>query len=169
MFLRMLEYYQGVMILTTNRVRVIDAAFLSRVHLAVQYNGHSQETRQKMWENFVDDIPSDDVSGDVNSATFKELSTLPLNGRQIKNCMRTAVALARGHARQLCFADLQETAKGTLDFCSQLQTATNECGPEIEEHQQSEDNQNLGENQQPEATTTQRPAKRRRLDDGDGS
>ena len=37
MFLRLLEYYKGVMFLTTNRVSAFDAAFQSRIHLTINY------------------------------------------------------------------------------------------------------------------------------------
>lgn len=36
-FLRSLEYYAGVLFLTTNRVGSIDQAFKSRIHLSVYY------------------------------------------------------------------------------------------------------------------------------------
>ena len=35
-FLRKLEYYQGIMLLTTNRVRDFDDAIQSRIHLALR-------------------------------------------------------------------------------------------------------------------------------------
>jgi SpoVK/Ycf46/Vps4 family AAA+-type ATPase len=37
MFLRMLEYYRGIMFLTTNRVNDFDPAMQSRIHLAIKY------------------------------------------------------------------------------------------------------------------------------------
>ena len=36
-FLRLLEYHQGVLFLTTNRVKNIDSAFYSRISVALQY------------------------------------------------------------------------------------------------------------------------------------
>ncbi|TGJ75550.1 hypothetical protein E0Z10_g10983, partial [Xylaria hypoxylon] len=36
-FLRALEYYRGVLFLTTNRVQTFDAAFTSRIHVALHY------------------------------------------------------------------------------------------------------------------------------------
>lgn len=36
-FLRTLEYYQGIMFFTTNRVKEIDAAIASRIHFKIQY------------------------------------------------------------------------------------------------------------------------------------
>ena len=36
-FLRMLEYYEGILVLTSNRVGVFDEAFKSRIQLALHY------------------------------------------------------------------------------------------------------------------------------------
>lgn len=46
MFLRMLEYYRGIMFLTTNRVNDFDEAMQSRIHLAIRYPLLSKETRK---------------------------------------------------------------------------------------------------------------------------
>ncbi|KAE8440393.1 hypothetical protein EG329_008169 [Mollisiaceae sp. DMI_Dod_QoI] len=37
-FLRTMEYYQGIMVLTTNRVTEFDLAALSRIHLKIKYD-----------------------------------------------------------------------------------------------------------------------------------
>ncbi|PKK67210.1 P-loop containing nucleoside triphosphate hydrolase protein, partial [Rhizophagus irregularis] len=37
-FLRLLEYHQGILFLTTNRVKCFDAAFQSRVSISLKYN-----------------------------------------------------------------------------------------------------------------------------------
>ena len=36
-FLRVLEYYEGILILTSNRIGTFDEAFKSRVQLAIHY------------------------------------------------------------------------------------------------------------------------------------
>jgi AAA+ superfamily predicted ATPase len=36
-FLRLLEYYTGVLFMTTNRVDAIEPAILSRIHLTIEY------------------------------------------------------------------------------------------------------------------------------------
>src|SRR4051794_15086173 len=36
-FLRQLEYYRGILLLTTNRLKSIDSAFQSRIHFCFQY------------------------------------------------------------------------------------------------------------------------------------
>src|ERR1700712_1764915 len=52
-FLRLLEYYEGVLFLTTNRVDNIDAAFESRIHLSLQYDELDKASRKHVWETFL--------------------------------------------------------------------------------------------------------------------
>src|SRR6266487_4835165 len=41
-FLRTLEYYEGIMFLTTNRVQTFDDAIASRIHLMIKYESLSK-------------------------------------------------------------------------------------------------------------------------------
>ncbi|PNS20817.1 Mitochondrial inner membrane i-AAA protease supercomplex subunit YME1 [Sphaceloma murrayae] len=52
-FLRVLEYYEGIMFLTTNRVQTFDAAFQSRIHISLDYPELSIESRKQVWKNFL--------------------------------------------------------------------------------------------------------------------
>lgn len=53
-FLRVLEYYEGIMFLTTNRVRTFDAAFQSRIHISIEYPELDTKSRKKVWRNFLE-------------------------------------------------------------------------------------------------------------------
>lgn len=53
-FLRVLEYYEGIMFLTTNRVRTFDAAFQSRIHISLEYPELDAKSRKKVWRNFLE-------------------------------------------------------------------------------------------------------------------
>eukprot|EP01098_Paradermamoeba_levis_P012870 TRINITY_DN5731_c0_g1_i1.p1 TRINITY_DN5731_c0_g1~~TRINITY_DN5731_c0_g1_i1.p1 ORF type:complete len:265 (+),score=88.11 TRINITY_DN5731_c0_g1_i1:78-797(+) len=53
-FLRLLEYHQGVLFLTTNRVKCFDRAFHSRISLLLHYRDLTAEAREKIWLNFID-------------------------------------------------------------------------------------------------------------------
>lgn len=44
-FLRKMEYFQSLLFLTTNRVRQIDEAFTSRVHVVIEYPPLGNERR----------------------------------------------------------------------------------------------------------------------------
>ncbi|CAE6373442.1 unnamed protein product, partial [Rhizoctonia solani] len=48
-FLRVLEYHSGVLILTTNRIRSFDDAFLSRFSVALRYPDLDRESRKVLW------------------------------------------------------------------------------------------------------------------------
>jgi len=48
-FLRTMEYCQGIMLLTTNRVTEFDPAALSRIHLKVKYDDLTSKARREVW------------------------------------------------------------------------------------------------------------------------
>jgi len=52
-FLRVLEYYEGIMFLTTNRVNIFDAAFQSRIHISLDYTELTIDSRKAVWKNFL--------------------------------------------------------------------------------------------------------------------
>lgn len=49
-FLRVTEYYEGIVFLTTNRVSTIDPAFQSRVHVSLEYPELDRNGRKGIWE-----------------------------------------------------------------------------------------------------------------------
>ncbi|KAI0033879.1 P-loop containing nucleoside triphosphate hydrolase protein [Vararia minispora EC-137] len=91
-FLRHLEYYQGIMILTTNMVGQCDHAFESRIHFSVYYPELDRTARKAIWENFFkkQSVPVRDVDLD-------ELANYSINGRQIKNAFSSAHTMARAN------------------------------------------------------------------------
>lgn len=105
MFLRVLEYYSGILILTTNRVGEFDEAFKSRIHISLYYPKLDRESTLKIWDMNLKRIQRSGVDMDVDedrilkfaqthwSASKKKL-TRRWNGRQIKNAFQTAIALA---------------------------------------------------------------------------
>ncbi|KAK3941972.1 ATPase [Diplogelasinospora grovesii] len=90
-FLRTLEYYEGIMFMTTNRVDNIDAAFQSRIHVSLDYPDLTAEARHAIWKNF---LTTTTLETDVSDDDIAELAELHLNGRQIKNVLKTAQLLA---------------------------------------------------------------------------
>ncbi|KAJ5736435.1 ATPase AAA-type core [Penicillium malachiteum] len=95
-FLRLLEYFQGILFLTTNRVETFDDAFQSRIHVALRYGDLATKAKRSIWKMFLERVRA--IEG-VKVAEFSEedyntLSRHTLNGRQIKNSVRTAQALA---------------------------------------------------------------------------
>ncbi|KAI0153125.1 ATPase [Xylariaceae sp. FL1272] len=90
-FLRTLEYYQGILFMTTNRVDNIDAAFQSRIHVSLEYPDLTQESRRQIWQQF---LGAAILKNSITQGDLDDLSTLSLNGRQIKNVLKTAQLLA---------------------------------------------------------------------------
>ncbi|KAF2654956.1 ATPase [Lophiostoma macrostomum CBS 122681] len=88
-FLRLLEYYQGTLFLTTNRVENMDPAFQSRIHVHLKYKDLSNQSRRQIWSSFLEKMPSNFSDGEL-----EELAGVMLNGRQIKNLVKTAQLLA---------------------------------------------------------------------------
>lgn len=96
-FLKQLEYYRGVMFLTTNRLSTFDAAFESRIHLSIHYGPLNYESRLHVWRTFLQG-GGDGAHGYESELTDKQLELLAkhkLNGRHIKNIVKTSRLLAR--------------------------------------------------------------------------
>ncbi|KAL8626238.1 hypothetical protein Q9189_008078 [Teloschistes chrysophthalmus] len=93
-FLRTLEYYRGIMILTTNRVKDIDDAIQSRISVALHYGPLGLDTRKTIWESFLKKVVKATGRAAYTSVDLDWLAKKDVNGRQIKNMINTAHALA---------------------------------------------------------------------------
>lgn len=91
-FLRQLEYYQGLLFLTTNRIERIDSAFKSRIDLIIPYKDLDTFARKQVWKNFVNRLPPTEVQ--ISEADFDKLAETNMNGRDIKNTIKTSLILA---------------------------------------------------------------------------
>jgi ATPase family associated with various cellular activities (AAA) len=87
-FLRVIEYYEGVLFLTTNRITNIDDAFHSRIHVSMKYPNLTAKSRRHIWATFVGKTG-------ITAADLDKLAEVDLNGRQIKNVLKTAQMLSR--------------------------------------------------------------------------
>ncbi|KAK1470340.1 hypothetical protein CCUS01_06442 [Colletotrichum cuscutae] len=104
-FLRALEYYSGVLFLTTNRVGTIDEAFRSRIHISLLYPILTEVQTIKIWEGQLARakqrdptliVKTEDVLSYARNLYKQQMEKRKVgwNGRQIRNAMQTAVALA---------------------------------------------------------------------------
>ncbi|KAK0652404.1 hypothetical protein B0T16DRAFT_454774 [Cercophora newfieldiana] len=113
-FLRQLEYFRGFMFLTTNRVTAFDAAFESRIHLTINYEPLDFNSRRYVWETFLRSAPGGAPGSDacmLSEDDFKALAEHKLNGRQIKNIVKTAWLLAKQSKKPLTLENLQTVLK----------------------------------------------------------
>ncbi|KAF8604161.1 P-loop containing nucleoside triphosphate hydrolase protein [Ceratobasidium sp. AG-I] len=132
-FLRVLEYHSGVLILTTNRIRSFDDAFLSRFSVALRYPDLDRESRKVLWGKFLllagasvegskstealKGLTASTITGaateGVNTprhfsiADVNKLSLKNLNGRVIKQTVRTAQALAVSAGEELSLSHVE--------------------------------------------------------------
>lgn len=90
-FIRALEYFKGILFLTTNRVGTFDEAFISRIHMQIYYKEFDDKERDGVWNTFFDKLESerDDrmrISQAAKDYTQSaELRALRWNGREIRN------------------------------------------------------------------------------------
>ncbi|KAJ1329714.1 NTP/NDP exchange transporter [Microdochium nivale] len=103
-FLRTLEYYEGIMFLTTNRMNDIDEAFHSRIHISLEYPNLDHKARSAVWQGFLDRDPNSHV---LSADEVGKLATLEMNGRVIKNVLKTSNLLACHRQEKLSYEHLK--------------------------------------------------------------
>jgi SpoVK/Ycf46/Vps4 family AAA+-type ATPase len=104
-FLRTLEYFRGILFLTTNRIGAFDDAFISRIHVALHYKTLSEDQRKKIWEKNFKRLNKEanitvDTATIIYAVSDADILAVKWNGREIRNAFQTAVALAQFEARR---------------------------------------------------------------------
>jgi hypothetical protein len=101
-FLRVLEYHQGIMFLTTNQIAEFDVAIPSRIHLAIKYESLQTTQMEAIFHSFLKDLDERnliegyaDIKDWLDDSVYKE----KLDGRQIRNMVTPALGLARAESR----------------------------------------------------------------------
>ncbi|KAF8540209.1 P-loop containing nucleoside triphosphate hydrolase protein [Trichophaea hybrida] len=115
-FLRKLEYYEGILFLTTNRVSQFDEAILSRIHLMLRYDDLTKDVRKQVWGNFLSRATTSSGDADVTDKELEELAIYKLNGRQIKNIMSAAQAFASKARSKIRFPHVKKAVKANEKF-----------------------------------------------------
>lgn len=103
-FLGMLEYYSGILFLTTNKIGSFDEAFMSRIHVSLYYSVLNEEQTLEIWNSNLERVAK------TRNVTFKQKRMTrwmkeffrrnedegkrQWNGRQIRNACQTVAALA---------------------------------------------------------------------------
>ncbi|KAL8731234.1 MAG: hypothetical protein Q9181_004362 [Wetmoreana brouardii] len=132
-FLRVLEYYSGILFLTTNKVGHFDEAFKSRIHVSLYYPALDKRSTLKVWNMNLERLAKSKKGLQVEAKEiyeyakrhYKELykkGRTTWNGRQIKKAFQTAVALAEFDANKrqgkavLALEHFKVVAKASEDF-----------------------------------------------------
>lgn len=82
-FLRRLEYCEGILFLTTNRVSEFDEAVLSRIHLMLRYDELNGDAKRDVWGHFLERACTAHGAAKISKADFDRLVRSKFNGRQV--------------------------------------------------------------------------------------
>ncbi|GAA6018658.1 hypothetical protein JCM8202_000600 [Rhodotorula sphaerocarpa] len=116
-FLRLLEYFTGVLILTTNSIQSFDDAFLSRFAVVLHFDELDAGSRRTLWERFLaraasgagpDCDPARPPPQLNNRFDLDRLASFRLNGREIKHAVQTAQAVALVEEEELEMRHIEE-------------------------------------------------------------
>ncbi|CAG8518965.1 11284_t:CDS:2 [Funneliformis caledonium] len=111
-FLRRLEYYRGILFLTTNRVMSFDDAFCSRINMFFHYPKFNSEERRNIWTNFIrkGNFP-------LCADDFVEYD---LNDREIRNVLQTAQTLAKSQGQDFTVGHVIKVIKTVQGFQKEM-------------------------------------------------
>ncbi|KAK5936733.1 hypothetical protein PMZ80_010996 [Knufia obscura] len=122
-FLRKLEYYDGIMFLTTNRVQTIDEAFASRIHMPLRYNELNESARKKVWTGHLTKAVTKHGGARCSVDDLDRLARKKLNGREITNVTSTALAMAAFDGTVLRVSYLEQAMELSKQFQSDFKGA----------------------------------------------
>ncbi|KAG8530428.1 uncharacterized protein KY384_004930 [Bacidia gigantensis] len=120
-FLRELDYFEGILFLTTNRPGDIDEAFVSRIHVTLGLSSLNKAEQRKVWTIFFKDLELEE-SGKVALLRYvdEKFTKDNLNGRQIRNTVRTALALANAAHHHLKAEHLESVVQIGREYSGYL-------------------------------------------------
>lgn len=126
--LRLIEYFSGTLILTTNRATVFDPALQTRITVALKYDELTESGRSEVWRNLIcNSGHSSDLKENGGDVDVDELAKHNMNGRNIKNALRLSLALASLNAEEkgegaivLQHDPMLETVRLCVGFSTQL-------------------------------------------------
>ncbi|KAK8003870.1 hypothetical protein PG989_003589 [Apiospora arundinis] len=108
--LKELEYFSGIVFLTTNRVESFDTAMKSRIHLSLGYHPPEQAVRRRIWTLCLQGVPAEESDIHIpnnldrhgnDGEALEHLVSSALNGREISNAVNTARTIARFEEKRL--------------------------------------------------------------------
>ncbi|MNE42411.1 ATPase family [compost metagenome] len=118
-FLRLLEYYGGILFMTTNRGDNLDEAFLSRVTLGLHFKKPNAVGQTAIWSGLLN------IAGiELRMEEIALLVDYGINGREIKNAINTAKALASADGVQVACSHIEEVLDARVLFFKEVGEAT---------------------------------------------
>ncbi|KAL7789035.1 P-loop containing nucleoside triphosphate hydrolase protein [Trichoderma ceciliae] len=101
-FLRVLEYYQGIMFLTTNQIAQFDVAIPSRIHVSIRYQSLNASQMKGIFKGFIDPLNDKDLVDDYDDILEwlnDDVYSIGFDGRQIRNIVTASLGLARAEQK----------------------------------------------------------------------
>lgn len=105
-----------MMFLTTNRVGQIDDAIASRIHFKLKYGNLNLEQRTSIWRRFLEKAVTPQGAPKYSQDAFDDWVRKERNGREIKNLVSTAHALATQEGCQVTMSHLEVAITACEDF-----------------------------------------------------
>ncbi|KAL4738497.1 P-loop containing nucleoside triphosphate hydrolase protein [Aspergillus similis] len=103
-FLRLLEYYRGVLIIKTARADTTDKALKNRIHFTMHFPELSASAKKQIW---MQSIARSKADAAITDKVYDRLSQLPLNGHQIKQVVNVATLLSYQQTQSLGLAQIR--------------------------------------------------------------
>lgn len=123
--LRVLEYFKGILIMTTNRVMTFDVAMLSRCHYAVNFKLLTLKQEKEIWQGYVDQLNGKNSSGRSEIQRWVEQVTkkrTKLSGREIRNLFTTAQTLAQAApTKKITMKHLERVYDRLMEFTEAME------------------------------------------------
>ena len=86
-FLRKLEYYDGVLFLTTDLVHQFDDAILDRIHLVMEYDKLGKDARKTTIVQFLDSVNGGRGLSNIDATGRLFASRPSIDGAEQQNCL----------------------------------------------------------------------------------
>jgi len=118
-FLKLLEYHNGIIFLTTNRLKSLDIAVKSRINLMLSYKEFTSDKREKIWLKLFEkwNLPND-------KNIIKDLCKFDLNGREIRNYIKLIIALHESNNKEM-------DGNSILKYMNECYELTNEFNDDV--------------------------------------
>jgi AAA+ superfamily predicted ATPase len=135
--LREVEYFKGILIMTTNRVRAFDPAIMSRIHHAVDFEGTTQQQEYDLWMLWLKRVQRegayrhgelDKIKKFINDTNKKKKRNY-MSGREIRNVFLTAQILAEDPKKGIKIgeAELERAHDYKANFLADTEGKINEA------------------------------------------
>lgn len=118
-FLRLLEYFGGILFMTTNRGDNLDEAFLSRVTLGLHFQKPDEDGQTAIWNGLLKNSGIKLTDRDIQI-----LVGYGINGREIKNAINTAHAIAAADKTPVNTSHIREILDAKRLFIKEVAEST---------------------------------------------